>query len=524
MPRSRWGRGRPGAAGWNANARRAVAVAAAALMLGACGSDTLYDGPTDPGGPGGPNPPPPANGRGEFVVIPGTGRIADLLVDDGSGRVFLSNQGQHRIEVLELGSLTFREQGVRVGSEPWGLALNRTGDTLIVANSGGTNVSFVSTGTLAEDVAKRFILPRVVLYNYTEDDSSKILLESHSYADRPQYVAQDFRGRLLYTARSTAAMPVGTLRMAEWKPGWTSWDTQLLFPCCLLTTNQSPTNRATTPVDEGFAIANVDSISLEISYLPPFAGATGNVIIWDHLPGTAPGAPGRDIRSAALPMAAALVDIHAKGSDVIAYPGANWNIPEASAMADTTFVAVSADRRWVAFAELPAATAGRIIMWSAADSALSRVETIQDLLNNASDRITGVELNANGTLGVARGLANTYFFGRDLRLEGLTRSAASVGRGAALLPGAMTNRTFAFEPTGQNTLRVLETTHYSVVSEIPLRETIAGPFRVGRPRPGTNACPVDIAAGAADCVVATVYGVTSQRRLHVVDVLRRDVM
>jgi hypothetical protein len=425
--------------------------------------------------------------------------------------------------VLELDGLRFRDQSVPVGSQPWGLALNRSGDTLIVANSGGTNISFLSTATLQEALAKRFDLPRVTLYDYTEDNNT-IVLEFHNYVDRPQYVAQDFRGRLLYSARSTAAMPVGTIRVAEWKPGWASWDAMLLFPCCLLTTNQAPTNRATTPVENGLAIANVDSISLEIIHEPPFAGATGNVIIWDHIPGSAPGAPGRAIRTPPLPIADALVNIHAQGSDVIAYPGANWNVPEASGMADTTFVAVSADRRWVAFGEMPATTAGRVIMWSAADSAVSRVEVIQDMLNNSSDRISGLALNDNGSLGVARGQENTYFFGPDLRLQGLTRAATGQGRGAGLLRGATTNRTLAFEPTGQRTLRVLETTHYTVIGEITLRETITGPFRVGGPRPGSAACPADIAAGTPDCVVATIYGVTSSRRLHVVDVLRRDVM
>lgn len=526
MPRCQWNRADAGAPGSNAMRRRALAALASVLVIGACEGDTLYDVPTDPGGPGGPTPPGP--GRGELVTIPGIGTIADLLVDPASQRVFLSNLGQHRLEVLALDALQFQAD-VRVGSQPWGLALNLTGDTIIVANSGGTNVSFVPTATLTEDVARRFDLPRVTLYDYSisegEDGGGGVItLGFHNYVDRPLQVVQDYRGRLVYSALSSEAMPIGTIRVVERKPGWEAWDTRLLFPCCLLTTNQAPTNRATQPADSAaFAIANVDSISLEVIHQPPFAGATGNVIIWDHLPGSLPGSPGRSIQTPPLPMDSAIKHIYNQGSDIIAYPGAAWNVPAASAMADTTYVAVSGDRRWVAFGELPASAPGRVILWSAADSALSRVEDIQDMLNNSADRISGIALNQNGSLGVARGGENTYFFGSDLRLQGSTRASAAGGRGAGLLQGGTTNRTFAFEPTGQATLRVLETTHYTVAAEIGLREAITGPFRVGPARPGTDACPANFRDGPPTCVVATVYGVTSQRRLHVVDVLHSDI-
>jgi hypothetical protein len=527
MPRCQWNRAEAGGPGSNAMRRRALAALASVLLVGACEGDTLYD-VTDPGGPGGPTPPGP--GRGELVTIPGIGTIADLLVEPGSQRVFLSNLGQHRLEVLSLDALQFTED-VRVGSQPWGLALNLTGDTLIVANSGGTNVSFVPTAALTEDVARRFDLPRVTLYDYQEQDddgSVTITLDFHNYVDRPLHVVQDFRGRLIYSALSSAAMPIGTIRVAERKPGWEAWDTRLLFPCCVLSTGQDPTNRAISPVpfdsaSVSFAIANVDSISLQVVHEPPFAGATGNVIIWDHVPGSLPGSPGRTIQTPPLPILDAIQHIYDQGSDIIAYAGAAWNVPAASAVADTTYVAVSGDRRWVAFGELPASTPGRVILWSAADSALSRVEDIQDMLNNSADRISGIALNQNGSLGVARGGENTYFFGSDLRLQGSTRASAAGGRGADLLPGATTNRTLAFEPTGQATLRVLETTHYTVAAEIGLREAITGPFRVGPARPGTDACPANFRDGPPTCVVATVYGVTNQRRLHVVDVLHSDI-
>ncbi len=41
------------------------------------------------------------------------------------------------------------------------MSMGLGGDTLIVANSGGINVSFVHTGTLREDLARRLEIPRV---------------------------------------------------------------------------------------------------------------------------------------------------------------------------------------------------------------------------------------------------------------------------------------------------------------------------------------------------------------------------
>jgi hypothetical protein len=248
------------------------------------------------------------------------------------------------------------------------------------------------------------------------------------------------------------------------------------------------------------------------------------VIIWDHIPGTRPDSPNRSIQTPALRMEEAIINIYNQGSDIVAYPGHAWNVPESNAMADTTFVTASGDRRWVAFGEMPAQAAGRLIMWSAADSALSRVEDIQDVLNNTSDRIGGLELNADGSLGVARGELGTYFFGRDLRLQGLTAAHPARGRGAAFLPGSTGDRTLAFEPTLQGTVRILETTHYRVIREIPVREAITGPFRVGPVRAGSIPCPADPAVGAEGCVVATVYGVTAGRRLLVLEIRREDLV
>jgi hypothetical protein len=443
--------------------------------------------------------------EGRTVALPGgVAGIGDLLVHAGTRRLFASNVGGSTLEVLGIDNAAAGfVTRIPVGSRPWGLALNNAGDTVIVANSGGANVSFVTVGGLSEDRARRFEVPRVTLYDYIEDGNA-IGLEFHNYADRPQYLAQDVHGRLLYSALSTTASPVGTIRLAEWRHGWRGWDSRLLFPCCLLATGPQPTNRAITASDNAIAIANVDSISMEMAQLGPYTGLTGNVIIWDHVPGTLPGDAGRLIETPALPINDAIMYAYNAGSDITAYPAHVWNVPESAAVAERTAVAASGDGRWVAIGEWPASQPGRLMMWSADDAALNRVEDIRDMLNNTADVISDVALNHDGSLGVARGDAGVYFFDRALRLLGTAGTALAGGRGVAFMPGSVPlQQQYVFAGSGRSTIQVLEPVHYRVMGEVAIRSNVTGALRVAACGAGAPAdCLATVLAVTADGVVA----------------------
>ena len=440
-----------------------------------------------------------AGGTLQLSTAPGS--IGDLLVDERTQLAFVSNRERYRVEVLEIGQRRFRPGGILVGSEPWGLALTRGGDTLIVANSGGVNVSFVPlspTGELREDLPRRFQLPRVTLYEVQLEDGFYKDLFYYNYADRPQFVTQDAAGRLLYSAISTRAAPVGSIRVADYRDGWQAWDTRFLF-------HEASLTGSTTHI----AIANADSVNLV---------GLREVVIVDHVPGTL---PQQRVRSDPLPADQAAAQVRALGSDVSVFPARRWRLPESVGLADTTFVRASADRRWVIFGEGIRTPAGRIMTWNSASGDLSRVEDIRDLVNNASDVVRAVDLNADGSLGVARGSTGTYFFGNDLRLQG--RTAQPDGRGASFLPGATGARALALVGTGRRSIQVLETTSYRALGEVAIRDEIAGPFRVGPPGPGAAACPADFRQGAADCVLARVFAVTSSGGVLIVDVRNGDV-
>lgn len=444
------------------------------------------------------------------------GSIGDMAVHTATERVFLSNASGHRVEVVNARTLAFGAP-VSVGSEPWGLAMSRptasgpAGDTLIVANSGGINVSFIplGDGTLREAVDRRFEIPRITLFEvpFKLDSTVTPAVERYgdplffNYADRPQFVAQDHKRRLLYSAITTEAAPVGTIRVASWEPGWDSWDARLLFH-----------DKAIFSDSTSYAIANADDVDVF---------TTGVVIIHDHVPGMV---PRTRVSSDPLPVLSAVANLNAKcvvvagrPCDVWARRG-KWRLPEGVELSDTTFVAASGNHEWVAFGEGARTPAGRIILWDAKSDTLSQVMAIADIVNNTSDRIRGVDLNGNGTLGLARGTGATYFFGNDLRLQGLSRPTS--GAGAAFQPGSATNRTLAFAGTGRGSIQILETLHYTAVGEVHIREDVVGPFRVAPPLPGTNACPADLRTAPADCIVARAYGVTAAGGIVAVDILR----
>ena len=115
--------------------------------------------------------------------------------------------------------------GIPVGSLPWGLFVSATNpDTLLVANSGGTNISRVFIGSssvpaLHEDLPNRLLTRNIYLHEVLESrdpGTGKItasLSPIISYSDRPQYLAQSSTGRIYFSTMPTGTAPEGTIRL-----------------------------------------------------------------------------------------------------------------------------------------------------------------------------------------------------------------------------------------------------------------------------------------------------------------------
>lgn len=445
---------------------------------------------------------------GRSIGLPTSSRIADAMPDVNRRRLYLSNLGRNRIDVLDLASNTFGSP-VAVGSQPWGIGLNRNGDTLIVANSGGTSISQVSlSGTPAENVGARIQTPNAALFQVERQKDLNNLelyqVRFYDFSDRPQYIAQDAFGRLLYSTLPTQAAPDGTIRVAEKQSGWQEAETRILL------------GRGVFEADStNISILNVDSMRV---FNTPFAGDL--IEIYDHRNGF----PNTIIRSGILLLDSAIAVLEANPDSDIEWARGRY-VTELIGLSDTTFVAASGDRRKIAFGE-GVMDAGRIIVWDAITQSISNEITVADLVNNASEHILGLDLNSDGSLGAARGAEAAYFFKSDLRLQGRFEAPVQAGRsGAGLHPQHPSYNTFpppaanalAFVADGHS-IRIVDTIHFGELGTIAIRDEVIGPLRVSQPLPGENS-----GCSPADCIIARVYAVTDGDAVVLVTIRGRDI-
>lgn len=464
--------------------------------------------------------------------------IADVEPDRLRNRVYLSNITDNAIEVLQLdpdpNKVTFGDQ-VLVGSKPWGIFLNNRGDTLIVANSGGTNLSFVAVGrhlpNPREDLSRRLLTPNVTLFELTEveDENGQERYQPPTlidFSDRPQFLAQDSQGRILYSTVPTEAANTGTIRIVVTDPapltGGSQEEVAMLIPSGSLSEG----------IEDQFAIARVDSVDVKLD----------SVQLFTHRPGF----PNQVLASgfhrfpfgAAANLTAQLAPFFASGGTAAAeqsllvpiVASGSWNVP-ALAMSDTTFVAASSDRNVIAFGEGATAPTGRIILWRADPATIDNLSSgiqIVDLINNASERVLGVGLNEDGSLGVARGTMGAYFFTNDLRLQGLfTEGISEGGGGAAFHPdhqSVITNNdnAAAFIAGPEQTVEVINTAHFFRVNSIAVKDNVIGPMKAIFPLAADNNGQ-GVNCSGLDCIVVKLFGVTESGGMVVIDVRRRDL-
>src|SRR5688572_7679114 len=135
---------------------------------------------------------------GSTKGLPSGGLVADALYHPRTDRLYFTNIERNHLEVFSLTDSTFKAP-ILVGSRPWGIAAwprdhNGTmADTLLVANSGGTDISYVNLngGGSGREVF-RYALPNIIVYTITSKRSAAGFLvterTTHDFSDRPQYL------------------------------------------------------------------------------------------------------------------------------------------------------------------------------------------------------------------------------------------------------------------------------------------------------------------------------------------------
>lgn len=508
---------------------------------------------------------------GRTVALPSGGLIMDAAVDTARRNLFLSNLSRNRVELFRLDSETFASP-IGVGSEPWGLAFSNDGDSLWVANSGGTNLSVIDLDREREVESNRFLTPDVVLFDIELKEGETATTytiwplpsgANPSFSDRPQFAAVDSFGNVIYSTKTTLIGDIGTARKAFFEDGSDRSEVKLFVEHGL-----------TNPSENFWAVAHIDSIGASVveSTIGGVTVFSAALTLYDHVPGF----PDQvitgyaDTRNGELPTDA-WVDLVQQGSDAYMVEGARWNVPSLG-FQDTTYVAGSGDGGWVAIGEGALAPVARVLMYRARPggaTGLSGYIQVADLLTNPSEQVKGLGMNYDGTLTVVRGREAAYFISPDLRLQGLTEiPLAATGAGAALHPLHADFRTLenpggqyrpdthlAFVGTGERTIDIIDTFKFLRIGRVAIRDVIVGPLKAVLPFPEDNAGFRCASTGVVDqvgnaigqavqiyeggdfnspigpngitedrCVVVKLFGTTSSGGVVVVDVRKADIL
>jgi hypothetical protein len=402
--------------------------------------------------------------------LPGGGQVADALYVPRTDRLYLSNIERNWLEVFNLADSTFRAP-VSVGSRPWGIAAwprNRdgaVGDTLLVANSGGTNISYVdlNAGPTGREVY-RYPLPNIMVYSIT---SVKSQLTDQVITQRTVY---DFSDRPQYLAATCVAAP---------NPGTPCGDVLAVY-------STTPTPGQSTPFPNKGTVRweNLNKNSSHF-FFEQAMGQTQNRSDTLEIERFAAAGVGAD--SVLLP-----------GRQTIVTPGGSFTYSVVArldqlAFRDTTFVRNSGNFRRVVIGEGGPVLGSRALTYDVTrgfdtgtplpviDRGVSRPVDVSDFIVNTFARVQGVGINFDGELNAVKG-DSTYLFDNTLRLQGILQSRPS-GGGLDFHPlnsGANSTplRTrLAFVASSEAVIDVFDTYCYRRIATVPIRDPIIGPVR-----------------------------------------------
>src|SRR3989441_298176 len=137
-------------------------------------------------------------GAGATIALPFGGKIVDAIYNANRRELYLTNPTLGRVEIFQAANSTFVAAGIpTAGAQPWGVALwprdtlGAYGDTIVVANSGGTQLAIIDVSPGARVLRWRQDLPDYLIQTYKVQcaPGCKTIITEYNISDRPQYVA-----------------------------------------------------------------------------------------------------------------------------------------------------------------------------------------------------------------------------------------------------------------------------------------------------------------------------------------------
>ncbi|MEO7997049.1 MAG: hypothetical protein ABI852_06365 [Gemmatimonadaceae bacterium] len=410
--------------------------------------------------------------------LPDGGTVADAIYFPRNDRLYLTNIERNQLEVYNLADSAFKS-AIVVGSRPWGIAgwpRSRDGvlgDTLLVANSGGTNISYVdlTRGTTGREVY-RYPLPNIIAYTVTtvKSSTSDLLITQrtpHDFSDRPQYVASTCQ------ASSSLTAPCG--------------DVTLVY-------STTPTPGQSAP------FANKGTVRWE-----NLTKATSHFFFEQAIGQDAGRADTLEIiRYAANGVGKDSILVPAKQTVTTGSGSFSYSVVvriDQLGFRDTTYVRNSGNFRQAVVGEGGPVLGSRAMNFDVTqgmdlttptpviDLGISRPIDVSDFIANSFARVQGVGINFDGALSAVKG-DSTYIFDRTLRLQGILQSQSS-GGGLDFHPANKglnsnpLNTRLSFVASNQPVIDIFDTYCFKKVASVPIRDPIIGPVRAAVRSNGT---------------------------------------
>jgi hypothetical protein len=402
--------------------------------------------------------------------LPFGGQVADALYHPGKDRLYLTNISRNQIEVFNLADSSFKAP-IIVGSRPWGITAwprdrNGTkGDTLLVANSGGTQISYVdlnagATGSGTE--VFRYLLPNIIVYTITTTTSATSGLPirvrtKYDFSDRPQFIGATCKEAggvctevvLTYSTTPTTGQPApfadrnGTLRWENLTKGITA-------------AGKSDSTTSHFFYEQAIGQTGARGDTLEIVRFDP-----------------------NGIDSATL---VPFIDPVTLASTVVRIQQLGFR--------DTTFVRNAGNFRRAVFGEGGSVINSRAMAFDVdrgfdpvfwwIDRGVSPPQDVTDFIANSSATMKGIAINFDGGLSAIRA-DSTYILNPALRLLGVLGTTVS-NAGLDFHPQNTGSNSFplntrlAFAASSEPLIEIYDTNCYLRVGSIPIRDPIIGPI------------------------------------------------
>src|SRR4051812_7620971 len=402
--------------------------------------------------------------------LPFGGEVADALYHPGKDRLYLTNITKNRVEVFNLGDSSFKAP-VIVGSRPWGISAwprdrNGTkGDTLLVANSGGTQISYIDLDAGASGSGLevfRYLLPNLIVSTITTTTSATSGLPIrvrtvYDFSDRPQFI------------------------------GATCHQVGGVCQDVILTYSTTPTPGQTPPFDNLNGTLRWENLTKGVTPAG-HSDSTTSHFFFEQAIGQA-GARGdtleilrRDADGVGQATLVPFIDPVTLQSTVISI--------DKLAFRDTTFVRGSGNFQRAVFGEGGSVINSRTMMFDVergfdpsfwwTDGGVSPPQDVTDFIANTSARMFGVAINFDGGLAAIRA-DSTYVINPALRLMGIFQTT-NTNAGLDFHPQNTGNFSFplntrlAFAASSEPLIEIYDTNCYLRVGTIPIKDPIIGPI------------------------------------------------